>query len=87
MEHQAPTKTMLTIYLNFNGNCREAINFYQSVLGGDIKQQMTFEEGPMDATPETKDLIMHTEFIFDGCQVAASDPPPNLAYTPKIHNM
>ena len=23
-------------YLNFNGNCEEAINFYKDVLGGEI---------------------------------------------------
>lgn len=76
MQNQAPTKTMLNIYLNFNGNCKEAINFYHSILDGEITQQMTFGEGPMDSTPETKDLIMHTEFNFDGCQILASDTPP-----------
>ena len=80
MQNQAPTKTMLTVYLNFNGNCKEAINYYQSVLGGEIKQQMTFGEGPMESTPETKDQIMHTEFVFDDCQILASDTPPNYEF-------
>ena len=26
----------LSIYLHFNGNCREAFDFYRSVFGGDF---------------------------------------------------
>ena len=37
MEVQAPTTTQLNVYLTFNGNCEEAINYYKSVLGGEIE--------------------------------------------------
>lgn len=29
--------TKANIYLNFNGNCEEAFNFYKSVLGGELQ--------------------------------------------------
>ena len=32
-------------YLNFNGNCRQAMEFYAKCLGADL-QVMPFSEGP-----------------------------------------
>ena len=32
-------------YLSFNGNCREALDFYRSVFGGGVRIQ-TFGDGP-----------------------------------------
>lgn len=36
----------LNVYLTFNGNCREAMVFYQSCLGGDLEMQ-SVEDSPM----------------------------------------
>jgi PhnB protein len=72
MEVQNPT-TQVNIYLTFNGNCEEAINYYQSILGGEIKMKSTFGEGPMEVPDSHKDKIMHIEYVFDGCQLLASD--------------
>jgi len=36
----------LNVYLTFNGNCREAMTFYQSCLGGELEIQ-SVEESPM----------------------------------------
>ncbi len=39
-------------YLYFNGNCKEAFEFYAKVLGGKILSMMTHGESPMaDKTP------------------------------------
>lgn len=55
--------TTTNIYLNFNGNCREAFTFYKSVFGGEFDFLGTFGEMPPQEnfpTPESdKDLIMH----------------------------
>ena len=32
----------LNPYLHFNGNCREAMEFYAEVLGGKVLAMMTF---------------------------------------------
>ena len=34
-------------YLNFNGNCREALSHYQQVLGAKLLFQHTWAESPM----------------------------------------
>lgn len=56
--------TTINVYLTFNGNCREAFDFYKSVFGGDLSDVSTFGEmPPQDGMPpisdEMKDLLMH----------------------------
>ncbi len=38
--------TTVNIYLNFNGNCREAFDFYKSVFGSDFSIVNRFGEMP-----------------------------------------
>ena len=58
----------LTTYLNFNGNCKTAFDFYAATLGGKIKLMMTMGESPMgDNVPaEMKDKIMHATLEVPG---------------------
>lgn len=56
--------TTVNIYLTFDGNCKEAFEFYKSVFGGDFPQVSTFAEmPPQEGIPpvkeEEKDRIMH----------------------------
>ena len=48
-------------YLHFNGNCREAFEFYRSVFGGEFAMITTFGEGPPDmGVPEAEaNNVMH----------------------------
>lgn len=50
-------------YLTFNGNCREAFDFYKSVFGGEYPYIGTFGEMPpmegKETPEEDKDKIMH----------------------------
>jgi PhnB protein len=51
-------------YLNFNGNCEEAFNFYKSVFGGEFTYVGRFRDMPPSEDgkqiPETEaDKIMH----------------------------
>ena len=43
--------TLLQPYLTFNGQCDEAIAFYQKALGAEVVIRMQFNESP-DPTPE-----------------------------------
>lgn len=57
-------KTTINVYLTFNGNCKEAFDFYKSVFGGDFPQVSTFaemppQEGMPPVAEEDKDKIMH----------------------------
>lgn len=46
----------INAYLTFNGNCREAMTFYQDCLGGDLHLQ-TVGESPM--SPEMPESMKH----------------------------
>ena len=46
-------------YLNFDGNCEEALNFYQSALDGKIVGVLKAGDSPMKVDAADKDKIMH----------------------------
>lgn len=50
----------LNPYLGFNGNCREAMNFYQSCFGGELEIQ-TIAEAPVEVRCEAgqEDHVLH----------------------------
>ncbi len=68
----ATVKSILTPYLTFNGNAAEAMRFYQSVLGGELKMQ-TFGEANMAKTSKEKDRIVHADLKNDALSLMASD--------------
>lgn len=75
-------QTKLNPYIGFNGNTKEAMEFYKTVLGGNLTMT-TFKEGgmPVEAADESK--IMHAMLISeDGLTLMASDTPPGMPYTP-----
>jgi len=71
----------LNPYLNFNGQCKEAMEFYQRVLGGEIVAMMTFRGSPAaeHVPAESQDHIMHARLVFGGNVLMASDAPCNFA--------
>ena len=65
--------TVLNPYLGFTNNCRDAMAFYQSVLGGDL-EVLTFAEGGMGSDSEKADLVMHSSLTTPaGFTLMASD--------------
>ncbi|MEX0648013.1 MAG: VOC family protein, partial [Balneolaceae bacterium] len=58
----------------FNGNCREAMTFYQSCIGGELSFQ-TIAETPMaDQCPEgMQQQIMHSALMNDNAVLMATD--------------
>jgi PhnB protein len=73
--------TTLNPYLNFRGTAREAITFYQSVLGGEVTLS-TFGEFQMAQDPSQADLVMHSQLSTDGGLVLmASDTPDGMDLT------
>ncbi len=68
----------VNIYLNFNGNCEEAFNFYKSVFGGDFTYIGRFGEMPASegyTVPESdSNKIMHVSLpIGGGTTIMGSD--------------
>lgn len=69
---------LLIPYLNFNGECRQAFDFYRTVFGGEITWMTTYGESPMCAQmpPESHDLVMHCQLEHDGLTLMGADGPP-----------
>ena len=65
----------LNIYLTFDGNCREAFEFYRAVFGGDFQAFSTFGEGPDDIpiADEEKDNVMHVSLPVGDSVLMGSD--------------
>ncbi|WP_155373447.1 VOC family protein [Catellatospora vulcania] len=71
----------LNPYISFNGNAREAMEFYQGILGGNLTMSTFGEFGDKDAP--YADQIMHAMLESDaGYTLMASDTPPGMAYHP-----
>src|SRR5262245_40073746 len=72
---------LLNPYLSFDGNARQAMEFYQQVLGGelDIRAFGDFGEAP----PGYADKVMHSYLGNEhGFALMASDSPPGVPYNP-----
>ena len=65
----------LSIYLTFDGNCREAFEFYRSVFGGEFQTMSTFADGPqgMPVSNDDKDKIMHASLPIGTSVLMGSD--------------
>jgi PhnB protein len=70
----------LNPYLNFPGNARQAMEFYESVFGGQL-QIATF--GEYGAADGSADGVMHAMLETDnGFTLMASDLPPGNEHRP-----
>ncbi|WP_442603940.1 VOC family protein [Paenibacillus sp. KN14-4R] len=75
----------VNVYFNFNGNCREVVEFYAEVFGCGQPHIMTFGDSPSDpAFPlpeEAKSLVMHANLRICGSNVMFSDVFPGMPFT------
>jgi PhnB protein len=74
----------VSLYLNFNGNCREAVDFYADVFNVEKNEVMTFGEGPQNPEnplpKEAENLIMHTFLNISGMKIMFSDTLPGMMF-------
>ena len=61
------------IYLNFNGNTSEVMDYYAAATGGKVLSKMTFGESQMPTSDSWKDKIMHGQVEMHGQVVMFSD--------------
>lgn len=66
-------------YLNFDGNCREAMTFYGRCLEAEA-HMMPFSETNMDFPKEAKDRIMHANLSKGPATLMASDTMPGMPF-------
>lgn len=71
---------MLNTYLTYDGNAREAFDFYKSVFGGDYTAFMTYADGPedMQVADEHKGKVMHVSLPIGASVLMASDHVPGF---------
>lgn len=72
------------VYFNFNGNCREAVEYYARVFQTDKPKIMTYGDTPPNpdfALPEeAKNLVLHTQININGSNVMFSDVFPGTPF-------
>ncbi len=75
----------LNPYLNFNGQCEAAFEFYQKCLGGKIEMIMTFGESPMatQVPTEWRGKVMHVRMNVGDKVLMGSDAPPDRYQGPQ----
>jgi PhnB protein len=73
--------TRLNPYLSFRDTAGGAMDFYQSVFGGELTRT-TFGEFHASDDPAEQDKIMHSMLITDnGLALMAADTPNSMDYT------
>ena len=65
-------------YLNFDGRCEEALEFYRGALGAEVTALMRFKDSPEPhapgmVPPGAQDKVMHASFRIGDTTVMASD--------------
>ena len=75
--------TQLNAYLSFDGNCAEAMRFYEKTLHGKLEALLTFAQTP----PGTRRLPrmrtrLCTHLLIDGQGLMAADAPSGMTYQP-----
>lgn len=69
-------------YLSFRDTARQAMEFYQSVFGGDLGIS-TFAEYQVSEDPSEQDKVMHSRLVTDnGMVLMAADVPNGMDLTP-----
>ena len=71
----------LNPYLSFKNEARTAMEFYQSVFGGDLDVSTFGSYEGMVEDPSENDLVMHAQLTTpDGLVLMASDTPARMDY-------
>ena len=67
----------MNTYVNFAGNCKEALQFYEKHLGAKILMMMTYDQMPDPKTipPGMEKAVLHSRITIGDTAVMASDGP------------
>ena len=70
----------LNPYLSFKDNARQAMEFYQSVFGGELTVS-TFADLGAPVEGEEKDLVMHSQLSADTLVLMGADTPSHMEFS------
>ena len=75
----------LEMFINFDGNCREAVEFYAKVFKTEIGNMMTYGDAPPDPnytlSEEDRNRIMYAGLPIGGMVLMFMDMPSNAPLT------
>lgn len=75
----------INVYLNFNGNTREAVEFYAHAFNTEIVALSTFGESPQSPDfplpEEAKNLVMHALINVGSTPMMFSDTFPGMPFS------
>jgi PhnB protein len=69
-------KGQITPYLSFDGNAKQALEFYKEVLGAEIIGLQTFGEADYPTPPEADHRVMHAKLSKGDISLMFSDTFP-----------
>ena len=69
-------KGQITPYLSFDGNAKQALEFYKEVLGAEIIGLQTFGEADYPTPPEADNRVMHAKLSKGDISLMFSDTFP-----------
>lgn len=83
-EGQARLPQGVSTHLTFSGNCREALNFYADLMGGQVRAMLAYSGTPMaEQVPESfRDRICHAELALGAHTIMGADVMPECDLAP-----
>lgn len=74
-----------SLFINFDGNCREAITFYAKVFKTEAQGLMTYGQMPSDpdfpVSDEDRDHVVYSVLPIFGSNIMFCDVPSNMPLT------
>ncbi len=74
-----------SLFINFDGNCREAAEFYAKAFNSKVEQMMLYKDAPPNPdypmAEADKDRVMYCQVPIFGCNVMFCDVPSNMSLT------
>ncbi|MEK3887841.1 VOC family protein [Bacillus sp. FSL K6-3431] len=74
-------KHQVTPYFTFEGNAREALEYYTDIFKGEVLEMQTYGEADFPTPPEADEKIIHAKFKKDGLFIMVSDAFPGQSVT------
>ncbi|MCX4673221.1 VOC family protein [Streptomyces sp. NBC_01381] len=71
----------LNPYISFDGDARQAMEFYKEVFGGDLSLN-TFGESGQQGTPHAEQIMHAMLEAPNGFTLMAADTPPGMQHNP-----
>lgn len=79
----------LSFHISFNGQCKEAFEFYAQHLNGTIGTMLQYKDSPVAASvsEEWQGKIVHANISIEGVEIAGGDVRPEQYQKPSGFNI